>query len=70
VTRQVDVTRQPQMRPHRAPNFDSQNERCASFRSELRDARRAEREATTTTASDQASARRQRVLEQSQQAGC
>jgi hypothetical protein len=34
-------------------------DRCANFRSELRDARRAEREAITTTQSDQASLRRQ-----------
>lgn len=61
-----DVIRQPRARPHRAPISD----RCANFAAELRDARRAEREATTTTSSDQASLRRQRVLEASQQAGC
>jgi hypothetical protein len=59
-------------RPHRAPEPDRSVpiDRCANFRSELRDARRAEREAITTTQSDQASLRRQRLLEQSQRAGC
>jgi hypothetical protein len=61
-----DVIRPPQVRRHRAPL----SERCANFAAELRDARRAEREATTTTSSDQASLRRQRLLEQSQKAGC
>ena len=61
-----DVTRQPRARPHRAPVSD----RCANFAAELRDARRAEREASTTTSSDQASLRRERLLEQSQRAGC
>lgn len=61
-----DVTGSTQSRRHRSP----QSDRCANFRVELRDARRAEREALTTTQSDQASLRRQRLLEQSQKAGC
>jgi hypothetical protein len=67
-----EVSRSTPHRPHRAPETDRSLpvDRCANFRSELRDARRAEREAITTTQSDQASLRRQRVLEQSQKAGC
>jgi len=67
-----DATRVAPARPHRSPRAETplQADRCANFRSELRDARRAEREAITTTQSDQASLRRQRVLEQSQKAGC
>jgi hypothetical protein len=61
-----DVTRSAPARRHRWQPSD----RCANFRAELRDARRAEREALTTTQSDQASLRRQRLLEQSQKAGC
>ncbi len=61
-----DITRGVSPRRHGAPRSD----RCANFRAELRDARRAEREALTTTQSDQASLRRQRILEQSQKAGC
>ena len=63
----ADVTGSPQPRRHRASPPD---DRCANFRAELRDARRAEREALTTTQGDQASLRRQRLLEQSQKAGC
>lgn len=53
-----------------APYRDAQAERCANFREELRDARRRERQAGTTTSSDQASLHRQDVLEQAQKAGC
>ena len=68
----VGEARRTPHRPHRSPETDRSLpvDRCANFRSELRDARRAEREAITTTQSDQASLRRQRVLEQSQKAGC
>jgi hypothetical protein len=52
------------------PYADPQAERCANFRKELRDARRQERQAGTTTSSDQASLHRQDVLEQMQKAGC
>ena len=49
---------------------DTQAERCANLRREMRSARRREREAGTTGSSDQASARRQDLLEQMQRAGC
>lgn len=52
--------------PHRTPEA----ERCANFRRELRDARRAEREAGTTTSRDQASLRRQHIEQARQKAGC
>lgn len=53
-----------------SPRRSPEAERCANFRRELRDARRAEREAATTTSSDQASLRRQRLEEARQKAGC
>ena len=52
------------------PHRDAQDERCANFRKELRAARVQERQAGTTTSSDQASLHRQQLLEQMQQAGC
>ena len=45
-------------------------ERCANFQRELQAALNAEREARTTTSSDQASLRRQQIEEQIQKAGC
>jgi hypothetical protein len=53
-----------------SPYADTQAERCANLRREMRSARRQEREASTTGSSDQASARRQDLLEQKQRAGC
>ena len=53
-----------------SPYADTQAERCANLRREMRSARRHEREAGTTGSSDQASARRQGLLEQMQRAGC
>ncbi len=53
-----------------SPYADTQAERCANLRREMRSARRQEREALTTGSSDQASARRQNLLEQMQRAGC
>ena len=53
-----------------SPTGDAQAERCANLRREMRSARRHEREASTTGSSDQASARRQDLLEQMQRAGC
>lgn len=53
-----------------SPYGDAQAERCANLRREMRSARRQEREAGTTGSSDQASARRQDLLEQMQRAGC
>ena len=53
-----------------SPYADAQAERCANLRREMRSARRREREAGTTGSSDQASARRQELLEQMQRAGC
>lgn len=52
------------------PYADPQAERCANLRKEYRAARRREREAGTTTSSDQASLHRQDLLEQIQKAGC
>lgn len=52
------------------PYLDAQDERCANFRKELRAARLKERQAGTTTSSDQASLHRQDLLEQMQKAGC
>lgn len=52
------------------PFQDAQAERCANFRKELREARRRERQAGTTTSSDQASMQRQDLLLQMQKAGC
>ena len=52
------------------PSGDVQAERCKNFRREMRSARRQEREAGTTGSSDQASARRQALLEQMQREGC
>lgn len=49
---------------------DTQAERCANLRREVRSARRQERDAGTTGSSDQASARRQALLAQLQRAGC
>ena len=58
-------------RPFAAPLQRSpQAERCANFRRELREARRAEREAGTTTGSNQASLRRQEIERARQEAGC
>ena len=53
-----------------SPYADPQAERCANLRREYRAARRREREAGTTTSSDQASLHRQDLLEQLQKAGC
>lgn len=53
-----------------SPYADTQAERCANLRRELRSARRHEREAGTTGSSDQASARHQDLLAQMQRAGC
>ena len=53
-----------------SPSADAQAERCANLRRQMRSARRHEREAGTTGSSDQASARRQDLLEQMQRAGC
>jgi hypothetical protein len=47
-----------------------QAERCANFERELQAALNAEREARTTTSSDQASLRRQQIEDQMQKAGC
>lgn len=52
------------------PYADPQAERCANLRKEYRAARHREREAGTTTSSDQASLHRQDLLEQLQKAGC
>lgn len=68
----LDETRQLRVPTHRSAQNErsAQGERCANFRAELRDAERAEREASTTTGSGQASLHRQRLLETSQKAGC
>jgi hypothetical protein len=52
------------------PYADPQAERCANLRREYRATRQREREAGTTTSSDQASLHRQDLLEQMQKAGC
>ena len=58
-------------RPFAAPPHRSaEAERCATVRRELRAARRAEREAGTTTSGNQAAMREQHVVEAMQKAGC
>ena len=52
------------------PYRGADQERCANFRKELREARRRERQAGTTTGADQASMDRQRILETMHKAGC
>ncbi|HEX7053433.1 MAG TPA: hypothetical protein VF211_05790 [Burkholderiales bacterium] len=61
-----DVTRSVPARPPRSPHAG----RCANFRAEVRDARRAEREAITTTQRDQAAARYWQTEQARQKAGC
>ena len=53
-----------------AQEGDARAQRCASLRRELREARRAEREAVSTTSVDQAALRRQQIAEARQKAGC
>ena len=53
-----------------SPHRTVRSERCANFQRELETARNAEREARTTTSSDQASLRRQQIELAMQKAGC
>lgn len=52
------------------PYRSAEDERCANFRRQLRTARRVERDASTTTARNQAATHREQIFEQMQKAGC
>ena len=52
------------------PYRSAEDERCANFRRQLRAAHQEERNASTTTARDQAATHREQVFEQMQKAGC